>query len=88
MSPSRLCGCIINSLLCFSLSFDRNHASVLTSSVATFLESHYAVYQCVKSVVLAHAYVSTGIVNRTTLAHDDVASHALLSTVNLHAQSF
>ena len=49
------------------------------------LEYYHSVYQCVKSMVLAHAHVGTGIVDRAALANDDVACHAFLSTENLYA---
>ena len=74
-----------NSLLCFSFNFYRNDASVLTTFVSTFLESDYAVYQCVKSMVLTHTYVCTGIVNCAALANNDVTGYTLLSTENLYA---
>lgn len=66
-------------------SLHRDHASVLTASVSTLLEYYHSVYQCVKSMVLAHAHVGTGIVDRAALANDDVACHAFLSTENLYA---
>ena len=71
--------------LCFCDRFYRNKASVVTTHVATFLECHHAVNQGVKRVVFSHAHIRAGIVDRSALANDDVASHTLLSTENLYA---
>ena len=71
--------------LCFCFRFNRNNASVLTSFVATFLESYYTVYQCVKSVIATHTYILTRVVNCTTLTNDYVTSDASLTTKNLNA---
>ena len=73
------------SCLCFSLCFYRNHTSVLTASVFTFLENHHTVCQGIKRMVFAHTYIGTGIVNCAALANNDVTCYALLSTENLYA---
>lgn len=75
----------INSLLSFSLSYDRNNASVLTAPVSTFLESDHTVYQCVKRMIFTHTYVRAGIVDCATLTNDDITGYTFLSAENLYA---
>ncbi len=67
--------------LCFCLRLYGNRASVQ----ASFLESHNAVYQCVKGVIATHAYILARIVYRTTLTNDDIAGNTCLTTENLYA---
>lgn len=64
----------------FSLGRYGNDAAV---AVAT-LESNNAVNECEERVILAHAYVLAGIVNRAALANDNVAGCAGLATPNLN----
>ena len=70
-------------LLCLSDGFYGHRATVETS----LLEGDDAVNEGIEGVVAAHADVLAGIVLRATLAHDDVASYALLTTKNLHTES-
>ena len=42
---------------------------------------------CIECVITTHADILAGIVLRATLAHDDVASYAVLTTKNLHTES-
>lgn len=50
---------------------------------------HYgAVNEGIKSVVLAHTHVFTGVVNCSTLTFDDVACFSKLTAENLDAESF
>ncbi len=67
--------------LSFSFGSYRNDATVALAAV----ESYHAVNESEERVVLAHAYVLTGIVNRSALTNDDVASNAGLTTPNLNA---
>lgn len=73
--------------LCFSHGLlsgdDRNVASVL----CTLLEADHAIYESVERMVAAHTHVLTGMMYSASLANDDVAGFASLSTPNLHAQS-
>ncbi len=57
----------------------------MTTSIGTFLESYYTIHQRVKSMVFAHTYVRTGIVNRAALANNDITGYTFLSPENLHA---
>lgn len=75
----------INSLLSFCFNFDRNNASVLTASVITLLEVYYTVYQCVKRMVFAHAYILAWVVNSTALTNNNVACNTVLATENFYA---
>lgn len=56
-------------------------AAVALSAV----EGNNAVNKSEEGVILTHAYILTGIVYSTTLANDDVAGNAGLSTPNLNA---
>ncbi len=67
--------------LSFSFGSYRNDATVALAAV----ESNNTVNESEERVVLAHAYILAGIVNRTALTNDDVASYAGLSTPNLNA---
>ncbi len=51
-------------------------------------EYHNAVGQSVECVILADADVFTRMVNGSTLTLDDITRLAVLTTENLHAESF
>lgn len=51
-------------------------------------EFNDTIYEGKQGVVLAHAYIQAGIVNRATLADNDVACLCGLSTINLNAEAF
>ena len=51
-------------------------------------EHYSAVNKGIKSVVLAHTYISTRVVNCTTLALDDVTCFCERATENFNAKSF
>ena len=69
--------------LCFSFQRKyRNETSVLRTSL---FEAYCSVYQCVKSVVLTHAYVVARVVNRTSLTDNDVTGLADLAAEYLYA---
>lgn len=53
-----------------------------------FSEDNNTVDEGEESVVLAHANVETGMVNGATLTLDDVTGFAVLTTENLHTESF
>lgn len=69
------------------LSLSGGHVDVL-AAVFAFGEEHCAVNESVNGVVFAQTYVLTGMVHCATLALDDVAGFAFLTTENLHAKSF
>ena len=56
--------------------------------LAAFVELHHAVDEGVEGVIFAHTHVLAGVVDGATLADNDVAGHALLTTENLNAKSF
>ncbi len=58
------------------------------ATVATFGEEHGAIYQGVERVILAHAYIETGVMYGSTLALDDVACLGELAAKNLNTQTF
>lgn len=51
-------------------------------------EFNDTIYEGKQGVVLAHAYIQAGIVNRATLADNDVTGLCSLSTINLNAEAF
>ena len=57
---------------------------VNTAVAVATAEFHLAIYESIESVVFTHTYILTRIVNCTTLANDDVASDAVLTTPNLN----
>ncbi len=67
--------------LSFSFGSYRNDATIALAAV----ESNNTVNESEERVILAHAYILTRVVNSTALTHDDVASHAGLTTPNLNA---
>ena len=69
--------------LCLCDGFYGHRATVETS----LLEGDDTVREGIQSVVAAHADILAGIVLRATLANDDVASYAVLTTKNLHTES-
>lgn len=73
-SPSRLS---------FSFRHNRNYATVSL----TALERYDAIGERIERVVAAHTDILAGIVHSATLANDDVAGDASLTTPNLNAQS-
>jgi hypothetical protein len=52
------------------------------------VELHHAIDKSKEGMILAHAYILAGIVGGATLADDDVAGDALLTTKYLNAKSF
>ena len=60
---------------------DADERAVLTA----FVELHDAVDEGVEGVILAHADVLAGVVDRAALTDDDVAGDALLTAENLNA---
>ena len=68
---------------CLSLACrdNRNNTAVAVATV----EVHRTIYEGIERVVLTHAYVATGIVNRAALTNDDVACYASLSAIDLNA---
>lgn len=68
--------------MCLKLSLGQNaHRGAIAT---TSLESHNAIGEGIQRIVLTHSYILTGIVTCTTLANDDVAGNALLTTKNLN----
>lgn len=63
---------------------DNGHHALVASAL---VEIHHAIYQCVEGVVLAYAYIGSGVVLCAALANDDVACDHFLATPNLHAES-
>lgn len=59
----------------------------MNTAVKAAMESNYTVNECIERVILAHAYVLTGIVSGAALANEDVAGYARLAAPNLNAQS-
>lgn len=59
-----------------------------TATVATFREEHGAINQGIDGMVLAHAHVEAGVMNRATLTLDDVARFGELAAKNLNSQTF
>ena len=66
--------------LCFCWQ-DCHYAAV----AAVVGELYCAVNQRIERVVAAHAYILAGIMNRTSLADDDVACYASLAATYLNA---
>ena len=66
--------------LSFCLGQNGNHAVVACST----LEVNNTINKSEERVVLTHADVLAGIVNRTALTHDDVTSDTLLTAPNLN----
>lgn len=56
--------------------------------VFLFAEFHYAVSQSKQRVVFSDSHIGTGVVLRTALTNNDVASDASLTSENFNAQSF
>lgn len=54
-------------------------------TVSTFFESNGSVNQGEQSMILAHTYVQTGIVDGTSLADNDVTGFGQLTAKNLNA---
>ena len=69
--------------LCLCHGLYRHRATVETS----LLEGDDAVRKCIEGVVAAHADILAGIVLRATLANNNIASYAVLTTKNLHTES-
>lgn len=69
------------------LCLGRSHVDELAALFALG-EHHYAVDQSVEGMVFADTDVFTGMVNRSALTLDDIARFAVLTTENLHAESF
>ena len=55
---------------------------------ALFAEDYSTVYQCEEGVVFTHTYILTRIVNRTSLANDDVAGFGELTAEKFYTESF
>jgi hypothetical protein len=53
----------------------------------TLLEGNNTVGESIQRVIAAHAYVLTGVMTCTALAHDDITCDALLATENLNTES-
>ena len=73
--------CSVNCLSGFSHGSNRYDAAVAVSAV----EGNNAVFERIERVVLAHADILAGIVNRTALTDDDVTGDALLTAPDLNA---
>lgn len=74
--------------LCFS-NFNRNRVYVDEfASAFSFGEDYSTVDESVESVVFAHTYVQTGMVNCATLTFDDIARFGILATEYFDAESF
>lgn len=58
------------------------------ASLLTGGEYNHSVDKGEQGVVLAHAHVQSGMMNRTTLALDDVASLAIRTSEDLYSESF
>ena len=58
------------------------------TTILAFSEHNHTVNKRKESVIFAHAYILTGMVNCATLTFDDVACLSKLATKNLHAESF
>ena len=56
--------------------------------VGLLTELNDAVFQRKQRVILAHAYVFTGVMLGASLANDDVSSDATLAAINLDAEPF
>lgn len=69
--------------LCFCSRDNRHDRLVVLSSV----EVYCTVYESVESIVLTLCYIFAREMLVTTLANDDVACDALLTTPNLDAES-
>jgi hypothetical protein len=66
------------------LLFNGKHGDV-TTVFAAFVELNDTVDKRKEGVVLTHANILAGVVGGTTLANDDVAGDALLTTKDFHA---
>ena len=56
-------------------------------TTASELELNDAVNKSIDRVILAHAYIFTGMVNCTALTLDDVACLSMLTAKNLNSES-
>ena len=56
--------------------------------LATALEHHYAIDECVKCVILANTYILTRVVLCAALANDDVACLHCFTAKVLQTESF
>ena len=63
------------------------HVDKLTA-VFTLSKYYSAINQSIDGVILAHAYIQTGMVNSTTLTLDDVTGFSILTAKNLNSESF
>jgi hypothetical protein len=63
---------------------DRNERAVFH----LFLESHYAVNQGEQGMILAHADIQPGRMDRAALANEDITCFCELAAVDLNAQTF
>ena len=69
-------------MLCFCWNY-RNDTFVILS----FVEVYSAINECVKRIIFTLGNVLAREVLVSALAHDDIASDALLSTPNFHTKS-
>lgn len=63
---------------------NRHKGTVLTA----FLKLDGTVTQSEQGMISAHTYVVARVVNSATLTDDNVASNAMLTTKDFHAQAF
>lgn len=61
------------------------HRNIAAHARAATMEVYHTVNEGEKRMILAHADVAAGVVNRTALTNDDIASHARLTSPNLNA---
>lgn len=71
---------LCNVSLCFSLRLNRYDTAVAVTS----LEGYNTVRQCVERVVASHTDIFARIVNRTTLADDDITGNTRLPAPNFN----
>lgn len=81
MQPSILC---LSQKLRLCVFFERKNRNV-GFPAGFFLELNRAVNQREKSVILTHSDIHAGIMDRTSLADDDIASFGELTAENLDA---
>ena len=74
--------------LCFSNFYHNGHNVDELASALTFCEGYSAVDEGIESVVFAHAYILSGVVNCAALTFDDVACFSILTTEYFDAESF
>ena len=74
-----------NLVFCNRFGCNRLHSYVL--AVVFSYKNHSTVDKGIQSVILAHTYVYTRVVNRTALTLDDVSGFNALTTENFNSES-